>query len=207
MAQSEESTDEALMLAYAGGDAASFEALFQRHRRPLFTFLLHNLGDRAAAEDLFQEIFLRLVRGRVGYRPTGSFRSWLFRIAHNALTDHRRRTGLRESQDEETTMTTANDEQVDRFASLPSKELGADPVSRSQDKELRERIEAALLRIPEEQREVFLLRERGGLEFQHIAELTGHPLATVKSRMRYALANLRQRLSESLPSLSECLHE
>ena len=150
------------MLAYAGGDASSFEALFQRHRRPLFTFLLHNLGDRAAAEDLFQEIFLRLVRGRVGYRPTGSFRSWLFRIAHNALTDHRRRTGLRESHSGETTMTTANDEQVDRSASLPSEELSADPVSSSQDRELRDRIEAALLRIPTEQREVFLLRERGG---------------------------------------------
>ena len=207
MSRTQETTDESLMLAYAGGDTSSFEALFERHRCPLFTFLLHNLGDRAAAEDLFQEIFLRLIRGRTGYQPTASFRSWLFRIAHNALTDHRRRTGLRESHAEDTTMATENDEKTDLNTSLPSRELAADPVSTSQARELRERIEAALLRIPSEQREVFLLRERASLEFQQIAELTGHPLATVKSRMRYALANLRQRLSESLPSLSECLHE
>lgn len=198
------------MQAYASGDSASFDVLFERHRRPLFTFLLHNVGEPAIAEDLFQEIFMRLIRGRAQYRPSGSFRSWLFRIAHNALTDHRRRAGVRESPSEDETMTDSND--IDASGEPAGRErasaqLGADPVSTSQARELRERIEAALLRLPTEQREVFLLRERGGLEFTAIAELTGHPLATVKSRMRYALAHLRQRLSDSLPSLSECLHE
>ncbi len=203
-------TDEALMLAYANGDASSFETLLRRHQRPLFTFLLHNTRDSTVAEDLFQDIFMRLIRGRDRYRPTGSFRGWLFSIAHNVLTDSRRRAGVREDHAESFNMNDADHRESGKQAmnsELPSAEFAADPVEATVSKELGERIVSALERIPSEQREVFLLRERGGLEFSMIAEITGHPLATVKSRMRYALANLRQRLSENLQALPEYLHE
>jgi RNA polymerase sigma-70 factor, ECF subfamily len=165
--------DDALMHAFATGDARAFESLFERHRRALFTYLVHQTGDASLAEDLFQEVFLRLIRGSVAYRP-GNFRSWLFTIARNAMTDDRRRTAVRES---------------------------------SHAGELRAHIEAALRRLPEAQREVFLLRERAGLDLQRIAQVTGANLATVKSRMRYALAGLRRVLSAELTSLPEFFHE
>lgn len=89
-------------------------------------------------------------------------------------------------------------------------EVGAtrdDPLLRSSARDLREHIEAALLRLPGPQREVFLLRERAGLDLRSIAQATGSNLATVKSRMRYALAGLRRLLSDELTSTPELFHE
>ena len=205
-----EPTDEALMEAYASGDFACFDQLYRRHHRSLLTFLLHHTGSRELAADLFQETFLRLIRRRGHYRSHGSFRSWLFTIAHNLTIDDRRRRGLRESGPVEGGGAMTDDTE----AEVPARERGTapkdgatDPVASSQASEVRERIEEALLHIPEEQREVFLLRERGGLDFQGIAAATGCALPTVKSRMRYALANLRRQLAGDLASLAEGSHE
>jgi RNA polymerase sigma factor (sigma-70 family) len=92
---SEDRSDKQLMLAYAAGEAAAFETLFRRHRRPLYTYLLHHSGSREVADDLFQEVFLRLIRARASYAPTGGFRAWLYVIARHAMTDHHRRTAVR----------------------------------------------------------------------------------------------------------------
>jgi len=189
--------DDALMRAFAAGDARAFETLFERHRRALFTYLVHQTGDASLAEDLFQEVFLRLIRGSAAYRP-GSFRAWLFTIARNAMTDDRRRTAVRE------------DEPENEPSTAPWETTRAephDPVASSHAGELRTHIEASLRRLPEAQREVFLLRERAGLDLQRIAQVTGANLATVKSRMRYALAGLRRVLSSELTSLPEYFHE
>lgn len=196
----DEPDDEALLQAYAAGDVGAFERLFQRHRKPLYTYLVHHTGRAGVAEDLFQEVFLRVIRGSASYRPGGSFRGWLFTIAHNAMTDERRRKGLRDTRGE------ARREDADPGGAWEAALAGReDPVARTHARDLRARIEAALLRLPEAQREVFLLRERGGLELQRIAEVTGANLATVKSRMRYALAGLRRVLSDEL--LPESSHE
>jgi len=178
--------DETLMHAFAQGDTAAFEPLFERHRRSLFTFLLHQCRSRAAAEDLFQDVFLRLVRARRSWTPSGRFRSWLYAIARNALVDARRRDAVRASEDAEA-----------GTDPLPTGRT-EDPAERASARELGQRVAAALERLPAEQREVFLLRERAGLEFAAIAELTGEKLATVKSRMRYALAGLRRLLAGEL---------
>lgn len=203
MHEQPEPTDEDLMLAYARGRAAAFETLFERHRRRLFTYLLHQTGSQPEAEDLLQEVFLRLIRRRRNYVRTGSFRSWLYAIAHNALTDDRRRRSVRERARAGATET--EDDRMKEYLKPGGGELN--PVAASQRLELRERIEAALLRLPEAQREVFLLRERAGLGFAHIAEATGCGLATAKSRMRYALENLRRHLSESLVPSTEVGHD
>jgi len=205
-AEPHEPSDDALMQAYVAGDAGAFAQLFQRHRRPLYTTLAHHAGSRALAEDLFQEVFLRLIQGCAGYRPSGSFRAWLFTIAHNVMTDHRRRTALRNAPGDERASSEAESGEPWEEA-LVARTEHDDPVARSHAGELREHIEAALLRLPEAQREVFLLRERGGLELRRIAEVTGANLATVKSRMRYALAGLRRALSAELASLPESAHE
>lgn len=205
-----ERSDELLMQAYARGDAAAFECLFDRHRRALFTYLLHQVGSQSAAEDLFQEVFLRLIRVRDRYSPSGGFRAWLYTIARNALTDHRRRGALRCAESEPQRMN-GRRRQADKEQSwehrIVSGDADGDPLRRSQHGELQERLETALHALPEEQREVFLLRERAGLDFRAIAEVTGCALGTVKSRMRYALAGLRQRLSIELASQAETFHE
>ena len=83
-----EASDEALMLAYAGGDAMAFEQLYARHRTRLYRFLLRQLRDGALADDLFQDIWQRVIAARAGWTPDATFSSWLYRIAHNRLADH-----------------------------------------------------------------------------------------------------------------------
>ena len=186
-------SDEDLMAAYTAGDLAAFEALFARHRGTLFTFLCHQVGDRALAEDLVKDVFLRVVRGRTSYQPGGAFRSWLYTIARNAVTDQHRRRGVRKVVVLEEDMRQATSPSDADFGGATSNT--EDPARVAGAGDLRVAIESALLRLPDEQREVFLLRERAQLEYQNIAELTGVGLATVKSRMRYALAALRQHLA------------
>ena len=83
-----EPADEALMLAYAGGDTAAFEQLYSRHRIRLYRFLLRQLRDPALADEFFQDIWQRVITAREGWKPEAAFTTWLFRIAHNRLTDH-----------------------------------------------------------------------------------------------------------------------
>jgi RNA polymerase sigma-70 factor (ECF subfamily) len=200
-----EAPDELLMTAYANGDDRAFEHLFERHRRPLYTYLLSETRSRARTDDLFQEVFLRVIRGRQRFDASGSFRAWLFTIARNALTDARRRAALRDAEDFEER--TEEGSLASGGGSTASGTDPADPVAWSHARDLAERIESALRGIPADQREVFLLRERGGLDFKTIAATCGCGLATAKSRMRYALENLRRRLADELPSIKECLHE
>ena len=83
-----EATDEQLMLAYAAGDAASFEALYARHKGGLYRFVLRGIKERGVAEELFQEIWMRVIEARTRYAPQARFTTWLYTIAHNRMVDH-----------------------------------------------------------------------------------------------------------------------
>ncbi len=170
------------MQRFQAGDDRAFEVLVRRHRTPVFSFLVRLTGDRARAEDLCQEAFLRVVRAADGWQPRAPFRTWLFSIARNQAVDEARRQAFRRA------------EPLDGAASRAASD---DPApDRSADAALlRPRLEAALAALPDEQREVFLLREYAGLRFHEIAEVTGTPENTVKSRMRYALESLREKLA------------
>lgn len=177
-------SDERLMLRFRDGDARAFEALVRRHRTPIFSFLLRLTGDRGRAEDLCQEAFLRVVKASGAWEPRARFRTWLYAMARNLAVDESRRMAFRR----------ASSLEADPAAGA----LASDdpPPDRAADAALvRPLLEAALAALPEEQREVFLLRERAGLRFPEIAEVTGAPEPTVKSRMRYALEALRERLA------------
>ena len=141
-------SDDMLMEAYVGGDNGAFDELFERHRRPLFTFLLHQTGSRAMAEDLFQEIFLKLIRSRAGYAPSSAFRSWLFTIAHNALTDHRRRSAFRETVSEATEDSDMTTSQRGTGDSPVDSSTVADPVGAAHARDLGRQIEEALRKLP-----------------------------------------------------------
>jgi len=182
-------TDEQLMRRFQRGDARAFETLMRRHRTPVHSFLCRLTGDRARAEDLLQETFLRVVKGARGWEPKAQVRTWVYTIARNLAADEARRQAFRATDPIE----------GERPGGAPRPEPAAEatraPDEAAGDAQARPLIEAALAALPAEQREVFLLREHAGLSFPEIAEATGVNENTVKSRMRYALLSLRDRLA------------
>jgi RNA polymerase sigma-70 factor (ECF subfamily) len=175
-------SDERLMQLFQGGDVRAFEELVRRHRTPVFSFLLRLTGDRGRAEDLCQETFLRVVRASAEWQPRALFRTWLYAVARNQATDDARRRAFRRT------------EPLDGPGRTEEPADDPPPDHAAEGALLRPKLEAALAALPPEQREVFLLREHAGLRFPEIAEVTGVPENTVKSRMRYALEALRARL-------------
>ena len=181
--------DEALMLAYRDGEAAAFEALYARHRARLYRYLAHQCGDARLAEELYQDIWLRVINARAGYELSAKFTTWLYRIAHHRLIDHYRRHAreqLRHWQGE--------DESIDDYPAP----AGATPPAQVERLQLQERIGAALAELPPAQREAFLMAEEGGMTLEEIANATGTGRETVKSRLRYALGKLRHSLKDLL---------
>ena len=186
-------SDESLMLRYRDGDVRAFELLVTRHRKPLFNFILRFVRDTAAAEDVTQETFLRLVKGADAYERQAKFTTWLYTIARNLCVDASRRGKHRKAASLDAPI---GDE--DGSASLLDlvPDGGAAVDRQAQSKELRLRLQQAIESLPDEQREIFLLREVADLQFNEIANVIGCPENTVKSRMRYALEKLREALEE-----------
>ena len=185
----QERTDEELLAAYQQGDTGAFELLLRRHRAPLFTFLLRMLGDRTRAEDLAQETFLRIVKGAQAWAQRARFQTWLYTIARNLCVDASRRDRFRRADSLDQT---GPDDEPAMVDSVPGNEI--DPARGAESARLRPVLQQALLSLPVEQREVFILREQAGLPFKEIAETVGVNENTVKSRMRYALEGLRKAL-------------
>ena len=186
----QERTDEELLAAYQQGDPGAFEALLRRHRAPLFTFLLRMLGERERAEDLAQETFLRIVKGAQAWEHRARFQTWLFTIARNLCVDQSRRDRFRRADSLDAQ---GPDDEPAMVDSVPGREI--DPGRGAESARLRPVLQRALLSLPAEQREVFILREQAGVPFREIAEIQGVNENTVKSRMRYALEGLRKALA------------
>lgn len=179
-----EVSDENLMLAYAAGDAAAFARLYERHRGKLYRFLARQLhGNGALADELFQDVWQRVIAARNNWKPDAAFSTWLYRIAHNRLADHWRALSHRPPAPED------GDE---RAARIPDPDT---PERHLSEFEERRRLRMALDELPEEQREVVLLRLEQDLSLEEIGEITGVGRETVKSRLRYAMDKLRQRLN------------
>jgi len=182
--------DEALMLAYAAGNAGAFDALYARHRGGVYRYLVRHCGNAGTADELFQDVWTNVIRARAAYAPSAKFATWLYRIAHNRLVDHWRTHGRAEF-----VATGGDGDAADPLACVPGAR-GDEPEVRAGAREQAARITVALTRLPAEQREAFLLHQEGGLELADIAALTGAGIETVKSRLRYALAKLRLELSD-----------
>ena len=177
-----DASDETLMTAFAQGQPEAFELLYARHRAALFRFLARQAGQYATAEELFQDVWQRVIAARARYRPDSRFATWLYSIAHNLLADHWRRQRHRPG-------TPADAEQ--RLARCESDSSPERELSRF---ERRRGLQLALESLPDEQREVVVLRLQQSLSLEEIAAITGVGRETVKSRLRYALDKLRQRL-------------
>jgi len=178
--------DEELMLRYGEGDAGAFEALYRRHRGPLYRFLLRQLGNTATAEELFQDVWMRVIDSRRRYQPRAPFSSWLYAIAHNRLMDFYRASGRARFL--------AQEDSEEALDALPSDDPPAE--IRLERKRAAERLLVALTELPEVQREAFLLQQEGDLSVEEIGAVTGVSRETAKSRLRYAVAKLRAHLSK-----------
>ncbi len=183
-------SDEELLAAFQQGDPGAFERLLRRHRGPLFTFLVRMTGDREKAEDLAQETFLRLVKGAAAWEQRARFQTWLYTIARNLCVDQSRRDKFRRADSLDAEGPGDEPPLVDSVAAE-----GPGPDRGAESARLRPLLQAALLSLPVEQREVFILREQAGVPFKEIAEVVGVNENTVKSRMRYALEGLRKALA------------
>lgn len=195
MTAGRDATDEALMIRFQRGDKAAFAALVRRHQTPLYNFSLRHLRAQAAAEDVVQDAFVRVVQKAADFKHEARFTTWLYTIARNLCIDHLRKQVHRKHPSLDQAKAgegdgegpTLGEQTADARASVERDATGS---------ELKKRIAKAVETLPEEQREVFLMREVANLPFKEIAEVTGVPENTVKSRMRYALERLQQALSE-----------
>lgn len=181
-------TDETLMLAYRDGEAAAFEALYARHRARLFRYLLHQCGRREQADELFQEIWMAVIRSRANYEVAARFTTWLYRIAHNRLIDAFRADGRHAAFEV--------DPGDDDLADVHPAPAADQPERLFERKALAGRLLSAVEALPAAQREAFLLAAEGECSVAEIAAVTGCGFETAKSRLRYAYARLRADLGD-----------
>jgi RNA polymerase sigma-70 factor (ECF subfamily) len=154
------------------------------------------VGDRERAEDLAQETFMRLVRGAAGWQEKARFKTWLYTIARNLCVDQSRRDKFRRTESLDAKAAGASGDGESEGPALIEQVAGgeAGPERGAESALLRPVLARALAALPEEQREVFILREQAGVPFKEIAVMVGVNENTVKSRMRYALEGLKKHL-------------
>jgi RNA polymerase sigma-70 factor, ECF subfamily len=186
----EQASDEVLMLRYKDGDLVAFEVLLAKYQQPLFAFTYKFCNDYHQAQDLVQEVFLRLIKAAKNYEPRAKFSTYLYTFAHNICIDHLRRNkkrkhvSLSDPIDPENGLTVEDTMESDDPG--PEKEL--------HQKTFEKALGEAVDELPPDQREVFLLREQMNLPFDEIARVVGCLPSTAKSRMRYALQSIRAKL-------------
>jgi RNA polymerase sigma-70 factor (ECF subfamily) len=180
--------DGELMVRYAGGDLRAFEALYRRHRSPLYRYLARHTRDPEVANDIFQEVWSRVISSRARYEPRAKFSTFLYRIAHNCFIDHCRRSSARQDR------ANVSHEELDLERALPAPVADL-PDTRAEHMQTLTRYKSALASLPADQRDTFLLYEESGLTLEEIGTITGVSMETAKSRLRYALSKLRNSLS------------
>ena len=187
-------TDTELVAAFKAGDIEALGALMERHKAAVYGYLLRLTARPDAAEDLFQEVWLKLVRRPGAYSEKEKFKAWLFTVARNAAMDHFRRESSRSAMfSAESHAPYGNaDAAPGPLETAASPEPG--PHEALENKALGEKIGAALHRLSPDQREIFYLRHYSELSFKEIAELLGVPIGTVLARMSRAAALLRKEL-------------
>lgn len=176
----QDTADEELMLLYQQGDAAAFEILYSRHKGPVYRYVLRQCHEQETANELFQDIWMKLIQNHAGYKVKAKFTTWLYTIARHRIIDHYRQSGKRAYEVEDSNPDTLSGSEHDQ------------PDVRFDLQQQVARLSAAVESLPVLQRDVFLLKEEAGMDLEEIATLTGVNKETVKSRLRYAVKKLKQ---------------
>jgi RNA polymerase sigma-70 factor (ECF subfamily) len=188
-------TDQELVQAYIKGDSSAIELLINRHRAKVYTYILLTIKNQQLAEDLFQETFIKVIQSLRGgkYKDNGRFLSWVIRIAHNLIIDHFRK-------EKQMNSVSNDDSEVDLFNSKKLSDKNIEEVI--VNSQIRAELRGLINELPDDQREVVLLRHYGELSFKEIADQTNVSINTALGRMRYALINLRKLIKEKDLSLT-----
>lgn len=188
-------SDQDLVQAYLKGDHSAIEVLINRHRSKVYTYIFLTIKNQQLAEDLFQETFIKVVQSLRGgkYKDNGKFLSWVIRIAHNLIIDHFRK-------EKQMNSISNDDSEVDLFNSKKLSDSNIEELIIHG--QIKSEIRTLINELPDDQREVVLLRHYGGLSFKEIADQTDVSINTALGRMRYALINLRKLIHEKKLSLT-----
>ncbi len=181
----ENATDTDLMLAYCDGDNLSFNELYQRHRTPLYRFILNSCSNEATAAELFQDVWSSVTNARHSYTATANFNAWLYRIARNRLIDAYRSASSNPLKNADT---------LDEDTQITSLQAPLRPDEVAEACARESVLSSALNTLPVPQKEVVLLRHIAGFTLEEIAELVDEKPETVKSRLRYAFTKLRNQV-------------
>ena len=173
------------MLRYAKGDLDAFQQLYEHHRGGLYRYFLRQ-SSASVAEELFQDVWARVIQSRKRYRPKASFKTWLYTLAHNRLVDHWRREGARPVE-----QAMPDDDAPERVTA----DATPGPQRLVDLRECLEQLLQLVSGLPEVQRQTFLLRHEAGLSLQEIAEATSTRTETARSRLRYAMGRLRSAIA------------
>lgn len=188
-----EDADKALLEAYMEGNVESLDVLMDRHEHMLFGFIMNMTRCQADADDVYQEVWLRVIRKSESFKE-GNFGGWLVRIARNVIIDRARKKKPAVSLDAELS------EGITMAGVLPA--VGLDASEQVADDELGARIAAAVATLPDDQREVFLLRVQADVPFKEIARIQKVSINTALARMQYALAKLRGLLEKEYETVA-----
>jgi RNA polymerase sigma factor (sigma-70 family) len=182
-------TDQELVQKFLGGDGSSIEALIKRHKNKVYTYIILTVRNQHLAEDIFQDTFIKVIKSlhEGKYRDDGKFLSWVIRIAHNLIIDHFRK-------EKQINTLSRKDYESDIFNTRRFSDGNVeDSIIREQ---ITNDVRSLINELPDDQKQVILLRHYGGLSFKEIAEQTNVSINTALGRMRYALINLRKIIKE-----------
>lgn len=187
-------SDEELVRRFNQGEADAFEELVRRYEKPLYNFILRSVRDGDRSQELLQDVFLKVVQRSSEFQGSSKFSTWLYTIARNLCIDTSRKMVFRRHRSLDAPLSSSESESATLLDRVAGEVPAADRSAIGHD--LQTRITEAVDQLPDEQREVFLMRELQNMPFRDIAEVIGVPENTVKSRMRYALERLQRALTE-----------
>ncbi len=177
-------SDEELMLAFCKNDAHAFEELYTRYKDALYRYFIRHLSNEATSQELFQDLWVKVINSKENYRVKATFKTWLYTLAHHRLVDWYRRNNLEQQAFESNT-----DKPVDGI-------INWNPEDELQTKRLSKEIKQAVSKLPFLQREVFLLHNEAMLTLPQIANMLEEGIEMIKSRYRYAINKLRGDLEK-----------
>lgn len=202
--------DETLMLKYGQGDVQAFTLLYTRHKSSLYRYFVRQCSSVALAEELFQEVWNKLIKARSNYQDSAKFTTWLYRIAHNELVDYYRRSATYNKVIAANDDHNIDDKSGSSLEYTPSECVSSEHASiqREHDEALylsqqAHYLKACLAQLPRQQKEAFLLKHEASFTLDEIAELVGESAHNIKSRIRYGLAKLKQCIMHKMGGIDD----